>query len=303
MIGPSMASLEGQQPASISRQLAEAGQVAGERLYSFRVYYVAIFAFLLLYLFTVRMPESALDAPFQPIVDGAVIVTDLDQCVTALQAGGHEVERDGSMPDRRRAFTADPFGNRLELIQMGDGFLQRPHDPQAPASDATDAPPRIDQAITFLYTTDIGPMAHFYETVIGLPLVLDQGGCRIYRVAGEAFLGVCQRPQPRNPEGLIVTFVADDVDAWAERLRAHGVALEKEPAYNPDYRIHHLFARDPGGYLVEIQRFEDERWPRPIPSLFNSVISSPNFNVSGLTLSSLFFKRSKLIAIGAYSAR
>ncbi len=79
---PSMASDDGQEPLSISRSLFEAGQVAGERLYSFRVYYVAIFVFLLLYLFTIRTAENALDAHFQGIADAAVIVTDLDRPIS-----------------------------------------------------------------------------------------------------------------------------------------------------------------------------------------------------------------------------
>ncbi len=39
------------------------------------------------------------------------------------------------------------------------------------------------------------------------------------------------------------------------------VPFEKESAFNPDYKIYHCSLRDPNGYLVEIQRFEDERWP------------------------------------------
>lgn len=70
-------------PASLSRSLAAAGQVAGERLYSFRVYYVAIFIFLLLYLFTIRGLESALDRHFQGVVEQAVIVTELDRPISA----------------------------------------------------------------------------------------------------------------------------------------------------------------------------------------------------------------------------
>jgi catechol 2,3-dioxygenase-like lactoylglutathione lyase family enzyme len=43
-------------------------------------------------------------------------------------------------------------------------------------------------------------------------------------------------------------------------LQAHGVEITKPPTYNERYQIYHLFARDPNGYLVEIQRFEDPRW-------------------------------------------
>lgn len=120
--------------------------------------------------------------------------------------------------------------------------------------------PAIDQQITFFYTED-GPRAWaFYEQVIGLPLVLDQGGCRIYRVAGEAYVGFCHRAQKRAVDGALFTIVSNDVDDWAEYLRALGVKLEHEPRHNPAYGIYHFFFRDPDGYLVEVQRFDDAGW-------------------------------------------
>ena len=63
----------------------------------------------------------------------------------------------------------------------------------------------FDQQVTFLYTPDLAASAHFYGEVLGLPLVLDQGLCRIYRVSGDAFLGVCQRDGAEvNPATVIV---------------------------------------------------------------------------------------------------
>jgi catechol 2,3-dioxygenase-like lactoylglutathione lyase family enzyme len=120
----------------------------------------------------------------------------------------------------------------------------------------------FDAQVTFCYTADLEKTARFYEEVLGLPLALDQGACRIYRVAGRAFLGFCRREEAARPEGIILTLVADDVDGWARRLLERGVVLEKPPAFNPAYNIYHCFLRDPSGYLVEIQRFEDPRWPR-----------------------------------------
>ena len=122
--------------------------------------------------------------------------------------------------------------------------------------------PTIDQQVTFLYTRDLGKTADFYEEILGLPLVLDQGSCRIYRVSGDGFLGFCRREEaPEKPQGVIVTLVTAAVDEWHRYLSDKGVKFEKPPALNPDYNIYHCFLRDPNGYLLEIQQFLDPTWP------------------------------------------
>ena len=121
------------------------------------------------------------------------------------------------------------------------------------------AHPPIDQQITFLYTSDLDATAHFYEQVLGLPLKLDQGSCRIYQVSQDGYLGFCQRAAAKSPSAephtLILTLVTQEVDAWFEYLQQQGVEFEKPPQVNPQYNIYHCFLRDPNGYLIEIQRF------------------------------------------------
>ena len=118
----------------------------------------------------------------------------------------------------------------------------------------------IDSQIVFLATNDLQMTAAFYEETLGLTLALDQGKCRIYRVADKAFLGFCSKDEIPGGDGVIITLVTQDVDEWYQLLQDRGVKFEKEPAYNPEYQIYHFFLRDPNGYLVEIQRFEDPRW-------------------------------------------
>ena len=118
----------------------------------------------------------------------------------------------------------------------------------------------FDSLITFGYTRKPEETWRFYEDLLNLPLVLDQGGCRIWRVASGGFLGFCHREDAPEPAGVIVTLVTEDVDGWAAQLREAGVVFEKEPAYNHEYRIYHCFLRDPNGYLIEIQRFESPSW-------------------------------------------
>ena len=104
----------------------------------------------------------------------------------------------------------------------------------------------------------------FYETILELPLILDQGACRIYGTGLGAFLGFCQHLTGGGQDGagVILTLVSQDVDGWYDYLQQKGVEFEKPPQFNPKFNIYHCFLRDPNGYLIEIQRFEDPTWPR-----------------------------------------
>lgn len=54
----------------------------------------------------------------------AFIVAGLDELRVRLTAAGYEVIDDDAVPEVRRFFTFDPFGNRLEFIQEGRSFDQ-----------------------------------------------------------------------------------------------------------------------------------------------------------------------------------
>mgnify|MGYP003956746997 CR=1 FL=1 len=119
---------------------------------------------------------------------------------------------------------------------------------------------RFEQSVSFFYTTDLSKTASFWEQRVGLEKVLDQGTCRIYRISNDGFIGFCLRESVQVAD-VIITLVTKKVDEWCERLSGRGVEFEKEPAFNSDYNIYHAFFRDPNGYLVEVQRFEDPNWP------------------------------------------
>ena len=122
----------------------------------------------------------------------------------------------------------------------------------------------INQQVTFLRCADLAAAEAFYAGLLGLPLVLDQGPCRIYRAAGEAFVGLCTGIEgDSKASGVILTFVTDDVDGWHARLRDAGVPTRGAPAHNTTYNIYNFFAEDPDGHLVEFQRFLDPDWPQP----------------------------------------
>jgi catechol 2,3-dioxygenase-like lactoylglutathione lyase family enzyme len=119
-------------------------------------------------------------------------------------------------------------------------------------------PEPLTQQIVFLYVRDLQASAAFYAGVLGLALARDQGACHIYRTAPNAYIGLCQRTEvtPQS-DSLIVTLVTDDVDGWYARAVAAGAQVESPPVHSDVYHITHCFLRDPDGYRVEIQRFDE----------------------------------------------
>ncbi len=122
--------------------------------------------------------------------------------------------------------------------------------------------PDLTQQVTFLHTKDLAKTAVFYQNILGLKLVLDQGKCQIFQVDQDAFVGFCEHFKGANPDGVILTLVSDHVDAWHDYLLAQNVPIEKPPTLNETFNIYHIFLRDPNGYLVEIQKFLDPAWPK-----------------------------------------
>jgi len=54
----------------------------------------------------------------------AFCVRELEQLAERLGAHGYPVSWDDALPGRKRFYTADPFGNRIELLRDGDAFGQ-----------------------------------------------------------------------------------------------------------------------------------------------------------------------------------
>ncbi len=62
---------------------------------------------------------------------------------------------------------------------------------------------------------------------------------------------------------MILTFVTEDVTGWHKRMIEAGATVDGPPRDNTEYRIHHFFATDPDGHLLEVQSFWDRDWSGP----------------------------------------
>lgn len=112
--------------------------------------------------------------------------------------------------------------------------------------------------LMFLPTDDLEAVSDFYESLLGLPLVRDQGLCRIFRSGPGAYLGFCNRGYAIPTDyRVVITLLIDDVDGAYHALKAQGVETENEPGLSERFNVYQFFVRDPNGYLVEVQRFND----------------------------------------------
>ena len=116
-----------------------------------------------------------------------------------------------------------------------------------------------DYAITFFYYDDIHAVVPFYEKVLGLELVLDQGLARIYRIAGKCYFGIVDgnRGHLKHQEksAVLLTMVAQDVEGWHKRIIDAGVNGVSDVLRGTF--CEHFFFEDPAGYAIEIQRFHN----------------------------------------------
>ncbi|MBW3098286.1 VOC family protein [Pseudohoeflea coraliihabitans] len=114
----------------------------------------------------------------------------------------------------------------------------------------------VNGMVVFTYTDDLAKGCRLWEQVLGLTCAVDQGVCRIYQTAPTAYVGVCTlSDRPRDPAGVTISLLADDVDAMAGKIIAAGYQVIFGPAYAEEFDVYTCIFLNDDGYRVEIQRF------------------------------------------------
>jgi predicted enzyme related to lactoylglutathione lyase len=118
---------------------------------------------------------------------------------------------------------------------------------------------KVQSQITFLYYRDLQPVSKFYEEIMGFELIEDQGWAKIYRVNGNAYLGIVDEEKgfhkAQEKSAVLITLVADDVFWWYDYLKRKGVKILTKLREVEDIQIRGFFLEDPGGYAIEVQQF------------------------------------------------
>jgi len=140
--------------------------------------------------------------------------------------------------------------------------------------------PPLDGSISFIYAKDFEASCRFYEEVLGLEVAGTLGDdVKIFMLPG-SYLGIVKQgvSAAANPprcaaeagDTVIVGLIcktAEDVDAYHKRLSQSSIgSVLSAPQRNDTFGLYNMMARDPNGYLVEVQSFLKPDFLKPLPS-------------------------------------
>lgn len=112
-------------------------------------------------------------------------------------------------------------------------------------------------AITFLYYRDLATAMRFYEDKLGLPLAIDQGWCKIYKICDGAHVGLVDETRGMNKWQPVKTVQlcirVADVDTWYAYAQSENFVGLSKLFENDQLGIRAFVFDDPEGYQIEIQ--------------------------------------------------
>jgi predicted enzyme related to lactoylglutathione lyase len=123
----------------------------------------------------------------------------------------------------------------------------------------------IKATVTWLYYKDLPKVMDFYEDIIGLKLVADQGWAKIYRLTNSSFIGLVDEKKGMHKyseeKSLNVSFIIDDLDGWFSEVRENKLfpIRSDQMKTGSEKRYREFVGYDPEGYFLEFDKF----YPHP----------------------------------------
>jgi catechol 2,3-dioxygenase-like lactoylglutathione lyase family enzyme len=121
------------------------------------------------------------------------------------------------------------------------------------------ARPSLQANLIFLYYRDLEAARRFYNEVLGLEQVGDQGFCKVFQVAPSSYIGLVDEVQglhrASEAKAVTVSFVTEQIDEWHAYLTERGVPIHSPLKDASRHPTRGFVALDPEGYFLEFERF------------------------------------------------
>ncbi len=120
---------------------------------------------------------------------------------------------------------------------------------------------RVQATVLWLYYDDIPAIQEFWESTLGVDLMVDQGWAKVYQASPTGFIGPVDGTRglhtATEEKAVTVSFFTDDVGAWLDRARQLGIELRTPDLTDESGRVSVFVAYDPEGYFLEWDTFLD----------------------------------------------
>lgn len=120
----------------------------------------------------------------------------------------------------------------------------------------------IRATVFWLYYDELAPVERFYEELLGVDLLVDQGWAKVYEASRSGFIGLVDGANglhtATDEKGVTISLFTSDVDAWFERVKELGtVELRTQEIGDESGRVRVFVGYDPAGYFLEWDTFLD----------------------------------------------
>lgn len=202
----------------------------------------------------------------------ALITDQLDEWYAYLKTTDVKIKYDYNLkPDRPHdGFVVyDPEGYLLEFERFNahpenENFL--PHLNQLP----TVSTPGLNglgfkATVTWLYYKDMVAMENFYQEVLGLTRVADQGWAKIYRGSASGYVGLVDERRGMHSftekKAVNVSFVVDDLEGWFTYAKEYALFTLRDDSLStgPESKYRAFVGYDPEGYYFEFDSFREHK--------------------------------------------
>ena len=115
---------------------------------------------------------------------------------------------------------------------------------------------KVHRIVANIQTPDVAKAEVFYQDVLGLKLVMDQGWIRTYASSETMTVQLSFATQGGSDTPVPdLSIEVDDIAAALRRVRKAGLAVEYGPKSEP-WGVRRFYARDPLGKLVNVMQHE-----------------------------------------------
>lgn len=208
----------------------------------------------------------------------ALLTNQLEGWYNYLKKEGIEIKYDYKPKEggAHDGFVAiDPEGYLLEF----ETFKQHPENelfiPQLhiaetvtpPATQENTVPKGLgfNATITWLYYQDIPAIENFYQKIMGMSLIADQGWAKIYQSSSTGYIGLVDERRGMHSytekKAVNVSFILKDLDGWFKYVSENNSfeLRSNEISIGPENKYRAFVGFDPGGYFMEFDAFYEHR--------------------------------------------